>query len=295
MVYTGRDDGPFTNHVAGADGRCPVRKHLLGAGLARGESDGGSDEYGIGAARTVVRRSKRTTISRALLVPSIADDFHTASGYISRDSIAHANFDHGIRFFGREGGFLQTGQFDLVLDGTWRYSRFVDRGDMIEKKMHFNTNFVLRGGWNAGASVLVESFGFDPDLYRNYYIERTVGTAIDTVKFTGVARIPNLDYVLSLTTPNFQHLNLSALYIWGRDENFFEWASGDIGYMTVSADWRPTTQLRISNSYIWQSYRRRTDGYARGRESDSASQGRVSAVAVDARARRRRVPGGSPG
>jgi hypothetical protein len=130
--------------------------------------------------------------------------------------------------------------------------------------MHFNTNYVLRGGWNAGASVLVESFGFDPDLYRGYYIERTTGATSDTVKFTGTARIPNLDYVLSLTTPNFKHLNLSALYVWGRDENFFEWASGDIVYLQMNADWRPTTKLRVSQSYVLQSYRRRSDGSLAG-------------------------------
>jgi hypothetical protein len=30
--------------------------------------------------------------------------------------------------------------------------------------------------------------------------------------------------------------------------------------MTLNADWRPTTQLRLSQSYVMQSYRRRTDG-----------------------------------
>jgi hypothetical protein len=260
LVYTGRDDGPYGNHVAGADGRVVFGGiySLQGLVAVSGTSDPTRSRSGplvqLSAARGGRRFSARYAFS------SIADDFYTASGFISRDSIAQLNIDHGLRFFGPEGGLLQTGQVDVVLDGTWRYSRFVRRGDMIEKKLHFNTNFVLRGGWNAGASVLVETFGFDPDLYRNYYVERRTGTAVDTVAFTGTARIPNLDYVLSVTTPNFQHLNFSALYVWGRDENFFEWASADIGYLTLNADWRPTTQLRLSQSYVMQSYRRRTDG-----------------------------------
>ena len=140
-----------------------------------------------------------------------------------------------------------------------------DLGDALEKKLHFNTNYTLRGGWTATAALLVESFGYDPDLYRNHYIERHVGTAVDTIPFTGTPRIANLDYVVSVGSPNFKHLNFSVFYIWGRDENFFEWASADIDYLTLNADWRPTTQLRVSHSYVMQSYRRRTDGSLVGR------------------------------
>jgi hypothetical protein len=260
LVYTGRDDGPFRNDVAGADGRVVFGKiYSLQGLLAVSRTDDPTGNRSgplieLAAARNGRRFSARYSFS------SIADDFFTASGFISRDSIAHLNIDHGVRFFGREGALVRTAQVDVVLDGTWRYSRFVDRGDMIEKKLHFNTNYVLRGGWNAGASVLVESFGFDPDYYRNYYIERRVGSAIDTIKFTGTPRIPNLDYVLSFNSPNFRHLNFSAFYVWGHDENFFEWASANIELLTLGADWRPTTQLRLSQSYILQSYRRRTDG-----------------------------------
>ena len=265
MVYTGRADGPHRNHVIGADGRAVFGGIYSLQGLLAVSSTQDPTTGSRSGPRIQVNaaRSGRHFIANYLF-SSIADNFYTASGYIARDSVARVNFDHGVRFFGRDGGLLQTAQFDLVLDGTWRYSRFVKRADMIEKKMHFNTNYVLRGGWNVGASMLVESFGFDPDYYRNHYIERTTASGVDTVKFTGTPRIPNLDWVLSVTTPNFQHLNVSVLYVWGHDENFFEWASGNIGYLTIDAAWRPTTQLRVSQSYILQTYRRRTDGSLAG-------------------------------
>jgi hypothetical protein len=265
MVYTGRTDGPFTNHVAGADGRIVFGKIYSAQGLiavANTKDPSGTRTaplVQLSAARSGQRFATRYAFS------SIADDFYTASGYISRDSIVNLNIDHGVTFFGRDGGLLQTARFDVVLDGNWRYSRFVRRGDAIEKKLHFNTNYALRGGWTATASVLVETFGYDPDYYRNYYVERRAGTTVDTIPFTGTPRIPNLDYVLSVGSPNFKHLNFSTFYVWGRDENFFEWASADIGYLTLNADWRPTTQLRVSQSYVMQSYRRRTDGSLVGR------------------------------
>ena len=38
----------------------------------------------------------------------------------------------------------------------------------------------------------------------------------------------------------------------------------DITYLTVAASWRPTPQLRFNQSYILQTYRRRTDGSLAG-------------------------------
>ncbi|HUQ80191.1 MAG TPA: DUF5916 domain-containing protein [Gemmatimonadaceae bacterium] len=265
MVYTGRMDGPFTNHVAGADGRLVLGKIYSAQGLlalAHTKDPNGSRSapmVQLAAARSGQRFAARYTFS------SIADDFYTASGFISRDSITNLNIDHGLTFFGKDGGLLQTARFDVVMDGTWRYATFTRHGDASEKKLHFNTNYALRGGWNLTASLLVESYGYDADLYRNYYIERRLGASIDTIPFTGTPRIPNLDYVLSVNSPNFKHLSFSAFYLWGRDENFFEWASSDIGYLTLNADWRPTSQLRVSQSYVMQSYRRRTDGSLVGR------------------------------
>ena len=266
LIYTGRNDGPFTNNVAGVDGRLVFGKIYSAQGLVAYahtkdplSASRTAPLIELSAARSGERFQARYQFS------SIADDFYTASGFISRDSIANLNVDHGVTFFGKNGGLLQTTRFDVVMDVTWPYAGFVRGGDALEKKLHFNTNYTLRGGWNATASLLVESYGYDPSLYRGYYVERRAGTAVDTVAFTGTARLPNLDYVLSLDSPNFKHLSFSVFYLWGKDENFFEWASADIGYLTMSADWRPTTQLRVSQSYLMQSYRRRTDGSLVGR------------------------------
>ena len=259
MVYTGRHDGPYRNDVAGVDGRVVFGKIYSAQGLvAFSSTDDPNGDRSAPFIQFLAARSGERFLARYSFT-SIANDFSTRSGYISRDSIANAHVEHGLTFHGKQGGFMQTARVNLALDGTWRYSRFVKRGDMIEKKLHLNSNYELRGGWGFGASVLVESFGFDPDLYRNYYVERTTGAGVDTVPFTGTARLPNLDYVVQFNTPNFQHFSFNGLYVWGKDENFFEWSSGDIGYMTLGADWRPTTQLRVSHSYIWQFYRRHTD------------------------------------
>jgi hypothetical protein len=81
----------------------------------------------------------------------------------------------------------------------------------------------------------------------------------------GTPSLPNLDYVLSLDTPEFKHFSGSFSLLWGKDENFFEWASADIVYLTAVTNWRPTGKLRIDAEYRLQQFKRRTDGSLVGR------------------------------
>ena len=49
-------------------------------------------------------------------------------------------------------------------------------------------------------------------------------------------------------------------FIWGHDENFFEWSPANIGFATYAIGWRPGEKLRIDGQYQLQSYDRRSDG-----------------------------------
>jgi hypothetical protein len=128
-----------------------------------------------------------------------------------------------------------------------------------------STSAGLRGGWQVLGAVYWESFGWDPTLYSTYKIERTVSAKTDTIPFTGVGRIPNRDYVATVTTPQWARFNASATYIGGQDENFFEWAQADIHYLSLSASVRASDQLRATGTLAYQDYYRRTDGSLAGR------------------------------
>ena len=80
----------------------------------------------------------------------------------------------------------------------------------------------------------------------------------------GTPYLDNLDYLVTLNTPEFSHFSGSLFYLWGRDENFFEWSAADIKYLTLTADWRPTDQLRVSAQYQLQAFDRRSDGTSAG-------------------------------
>ena len=78
--------------------------------------------------------------------------------------------------------------------------------------------------------------------------------------FTGQPTIPNLDYVLTLDTPEFSQFSGSIFFLWGHDENFYEWASANITWLEMELDWRPTGRLRMNGQYRLQWVGRRTDG-----------------------------------
>jgi hypothetical protein len=80
-----------------------------------------------------------------------------------------------------------------------------------------------------------------------------------------VGRIPNRDYVASVSTPQWSRFDASLLYVAGQDENFFEWAQANIDYVSLSTNFRPSDQLRVNGTLSYQDYWRRTDGSLAGR------------------------------
>ncbi|MEP6765797.1 MAG: DUF5916 domain-containing protein, partial [Gemmatimonadaceae bacterium] len=260
FIVTDKEEGKSSNRVGGVDLRVNMNKiysasvQTVWSSTVRPNTPTLSGPLWGGS---VSRQGRRFGARYAL--SGISDDFRTNSGFISRPAIASTSIDHRYTVFGAPDRLLNNMTFDVVLNGNWQYKNFTQRRDAIEKKAHFNVNYTFRGGWTAGTSLLLETFGYDPSLYASYAIQRHTGNVIDTIPFTGTARLPNRDYVVSLGTPQFKHFGLNALLIWGRDENFFEWAPSDIGYYSLSANWRPTDRLRVDGTYNWQYYDRPKD------------------------------------
>jgi len=262
LVYTDKIDGNDYNRVAGADARIVfggVYSAQLQLAGSHTRTNGITNTSPLWSARFV--RNGRTFGLRYTMT-GIDEDFRARSGFIARPGIAHANLNHRVTVYGKRSGLVESFTGDVALDGTWQYDRFVNGEGIQDQKLHFNTNTTLRGGWQAGASILVESFGYPDDVYSDYALElpRSGGAGADTVPFTGTPTIPNLDYVLSLDTPEFSHFSGNVFVLWGRDENFYEWASADIVIANVTLDWRPTDKLRVEGIYQLQSVARRTDG-----------------------------------
>ena len=254
LLYTDRIEPGFVNHVAAADAHVVWNKIYaldLQSAVSRTSRDG-IDTSGPLWQVLLGRSGRRHSLRYSLTGNDPA--FRAATGFIGRSGVVDGSLQNQVALYGRPGAFVEKWTGDVQLQGTWNYRSFFDGAQALERKLHMNSNFFLHGGWHGGFSVLVERYGFDPSIYANYgVLDRGVARPL-----TG-ATLPNLDYVVTLDTPRVRGLAANLLFIWGRDENFFEWSSANIVYSVLNLAWRPTERVRVDFSHNLQSFVRRTD------------------------------------
>jgi hypothetical protein len=260
LAYTDRIEGDAFNRVGALDSRL-----LLGRAYALTMQAGGSvtrQDGGTAAAPFWYLALNRAGRSFGLRVTSrgFGEDFRAESGFLSRTGIVYASVSPSYTTYGRKGAALERWTGNILLDGRWDYGRFFDGTIPNDPRLHFNTGFTFQGGWETGASLLLESFMYPAELYTDYAVERSVGGVIDTVPFTGTNRLYNLDFAVNLATPRFQQFAADAFLIVGRDENFYEWAPANIFIGSLDVSWRPSEQLRVNLIYNHQQYFRPGDG-----------------------------------
>ena len=260
FVYTDKIDGGYYNRVAGVDGRFlfsniyTVRAQVAGSSTHRLGETANAPLWNASIDRN--GRNFGLTYSISATDP----DFRAASGFISRIGLVNTGLTHRYTIFGKKDALIQTAQFTVNHLLTWQYDRFTSGKSWQDGKFHVNENTTFRGGWRAGASVLMERFGFDDAYYSGYRLLRPSAAGFDTIPFTGVGRLDNLDYVLSFGTPQFKRFSLDLFGIWGQDENFYEWSSARIVNFTGNLSLRPVDKLRIDAGYQHIEYNRKSDG-----------------------------------
>ncbi|HYB93826.1 MAG TPA: DUF5916 domain-containing protein [Vicinamibacterales bacterium] len=259
VVYTDRIDGERSNRVIASDARL-VWKDIYSLTL-----QGALSRTALGDTVTtaplwqgVFARAGRRFAMRYTM-RGVDPAFRAAAGFISRTGVASGNFNHALITYGKPGTVLERWSSDVVLDGTWQYDELMAGRSSQDRKLHFNNNFTLRGGWRVGGSVLLETFGYDQALYRDYFLGRPAAGGVEFIAYPDGPRLANLDYVVSATTPQRGGVELDAFVLWGKDENFYEWSSADIVFLNAGAAWKPTDKLRVDARYQLQSFRRRSD------------------------------------
>ncbi|HVH66756.1 MAG TPA: DUF5916 domain-containing protein [Gemmatimonadales bacterium] len=262
VVYTHRLDGSSFNHVAAADGHLVLGAWALdfqgGGSVTRASA--GAPVLGAPLWRVSLVRSGRS-FGLNLMSYGVGDDFRVESGFISRSGLVQQAAIPSYTIAGAPGSWLESFTVSCFCALTWDIFRHFAAGNTADdRQADMSTGFALRGGWQVGAGLSVESFGYPAPLFANDWIERVRGSVVDTIPFTGTPRLPNLDWSVNLQTPNFQNFSLSTFYFAGRDDNFFEWANAHIVFANVDLIWRPTGQLRTELLYNHQQVNRLSDG-----------------------------------
>ena len=260
FVYTDKVDGTYYNRVAGVDGRFVFNKIYTVRGQVAGSS---TRRFGTTANAPLWnaafdRQGRNLWITYSINASD--PEFRAASGFLSRTGIVNAGLNHRYTVYGKKDSPVQSMQFAINNNWTWQYDRFTNGKSWQDAKFHLNQNTTFKGGWRAGASLLLERFGFDDNLYRSYRVLRPTAAGFDTLLFTGAGRLDNLDWVLSAGTPQFKRFSGDVSFIFGQDENFYEWTSADIVTATVNLSWRPIDKLRVDGQYQHLEYNRKADG-----------------------------------
>ena len=254
LTWTDRVEGSDYNRVGSLDGRFVSGAYTVTVQGAASRTR----RSGVGVTAPYwalnVRRSGRT-FGWSVASTGSDPDFLAGSGFQSRPGIAVLDFTPRITRFGGEGARWESWSTSLTFNDTWLYDRF-GHGSPDEAKLHFNNSIVLRGGWNVGASFLLESFLLPQGLYDGYAID----LGADTVAFVGRPSIHNYDFVFSVGTPQFPTFSANGFVVLGRDENFAEWAPGWIVWTELNGTWRPTERVRVEGSYSETRVLRTSDG-----------------------------------
>ena len=266
LVYTDKIDGPDYNRVAGANARIVF---------------GGTHTVAFQAVESFTRAAGATVnaplwyasldrtgrrFGYTYSINGIAPNFVAASGFIARPGLVNATIDHHVTRYGRPGAALESWTGDILVRGRWVYPHFTSGQAPDDQFLHFTATWQVRG-WTVAGAFYLESFRFDSALYSGYALQHTAGGVTDTVPFTGVPRIPNYDFLVTLQTPQFRRFNASLLVLPAiQDENFFEWSPAWITFIQAGLDWRPSDRIRVNATYLQQQYWRKTDGSTVGRD-----------------------------
>lgn len=260
LVYTDRNEGSHWNRVLGVDGRLVRGVYSVQAQVARSFTQRGAATSAAPLWDLSAARNGRAFFARYTL-NGISRDFDAQSGFIARPGIANISATHRWNFFGRPKSLVELFSPEVFVLGRYQYAEFVNRRPAQDAQLHLRTNARLRGGWQVGAQWLREEFGYDRELYGNYRLLRPGSSGrLDTVAYTGTPRLPNFDWVTSIATPEFKRFSAQTFYVWGQDENFQEWSSANVVIYNQSLTLRPTEQLRVSGTWAYETFRRKSDG-----------------------------------
>jgi hypothetical protein len=260
LVYTDRVEGSNFNRVAASDTRIFFGK-LYNIRLQAGESftrTSGVSTQGPLWDFLFQRSGRRFGMQYTF--NGLHPNFDAQSGFIRRKDIVNAGLQHRFSFFGKPGAVVENWNTDVRLMGNWYYHDFLDGQLPADPKFHVTNSVTLKGGWVIGATVLLESFKYDPKLFPGYFIERTLASGVkDTVPYTTLGRIRNIGSAIDIATPRFSSFSANANFILSQDEDFVEWSPAWDVFATIQADWRPTDRVRVTARYVRQQYLRRSD------------------------------------
>ena len=262
VVATDKEQGSAFSRVAGIDSRLVFANlYSLQTQLATSSTrDSGTSHTTAGPLWYARFTRAGRTFGIDWFIRNYDPQFSTASGFIGRTGIASVLLDQRLTFYNPPGQLIETWGGDVRLSDTWAGRTLTAFQAPEDRRMQFNFNTTLHGGWQVGFAVYPENFAYDPTIYVNTYLGEISGPDTTYIKFPNQGSISNTDYIINITTPQYAHFSASLVDVFGRDENYYEWSSADVQIPSLTITWQPTNQVRVLSTFIGQVYWRHSNG-----------------------------------
>lgn len=263
LTWTDRVEGDAFSRVGVADTRVVFHgaysfNASLGGSVTRqfdSTRTHASPMWDIGINRTGLRHGFRYTVT------GFSPEFEAASGFVPRNDYVNGTAYERFSWFWKPGSLVESYLIRAGTEGLWLYNAFFNGHSVQETKIQAENVFNLRGGWVVSLTPVRESWTFDARKYADYRVlhMRAGGTITDTSVFAPSPTTATLVMLLRVNTPQYRLFSGRFTGFIGRDIDFFETAPAHRTDFTADVDMRPSSQLRLTASYLFSHYTRWRD------------------------------------
>lgn len=254
-LVTDREEGARFNRVAATDGRF-VFRDVYAAAFQVGASttDSGTGPRFGRLWETSIDRSGRSYGFRNS-IKGLSNDFHTDAGFVNRTDNVEVDVNQRYTHYGAPGASLQQVMWFFSGRTLWSYDGFFGGAAALESRGSLSINTTLRGGWSFNLSPSVNSDRFDPADYARYFVAH----GADTLAFIPGAPVRTAQVQVRMTTPQFAKWAANASMTYGSDADFLETTRAHRTELSLSLDLRPTPQVRVTTTMLYQQFVRDRD------------------------------------
>ncbi len=265
-VLTTREDGDDHSRLAAADLRVYHSKLYFAAlQAAQSWTDSAQNRLAGSLLQADWDRTGRAWGFHYTLA-AVDPDFNAAAGFVNRTGVINARAFNRLSFYGAQGALVQTYGAFFGLDRIWDNSG--SGKSLMETSESITPSATLRGGWQVGGAITRGFFAFDPSLYSDLRVERTIGPVTDTTAFIVPGPESNqFGGSFRVTTPTYRFFKGTVSLTKGEVPIFREAVPGKSTRMDVALDVRPTSALRSSLQVSRLTLSRSADGSRFSRET----------------------------
>ncbi|MHB1192367.1 MAG: carbohydrate binding family 9 domain-containing protein [Longimicrobiales bacterium] len=195
-------------------------------------------------------------------VKAIHPDFRSQSGFVPRSGQVDVSTINRVTLVeGRRGAFMEKLNIYWRTNWIWPYRDFSLASLPPETRFTFTVPMSVRGGWSVTPGGQWRTYEFPQASYEHLRVERTLGAAVDTIPYLVPAPVNDVWIMqLQVTSPEFPRFSFDLNVQGGKDVNFTEPDRSSFLLASVSADLRPTSQVRATTTYDLVRRNRERDG-----------------------------------